>query len=249
MSEALFRLLGALHGFYPVKLFFRKRIENYFFRYHIARILENASKAFPVSEYCTAKDLASDSPFRGLLSEFVRVGDFYPAPKDIAVAINISVGAYSTKNSDKESNIIDLAFHISDELKSRVISDQLLKMIFEDLGKDINKIQTKGDRDEVQEIFKSKKTIFLSYYSTFSKPEFSYSIKVWHQSQENSYIDWSEENALVVYLDPTRIREGFFQSGFDYYCNKTKARLQCATRLGGYEQFNGDMEGKIVWLR
>lgn len=248
MIEILFRALGAFYGFYPVKLFVRKRIESYFFKYHIAQILKNASRTFSISEYCTAKDLAGKSPFRGLLSEFVRIGEFYPSPKDIAVAINISVGAYNNKSSEDESSIIDLAFHISDNIKSRIVSDQLLKMIFEDLGKDVGKIQTKSDRGEIQELFESKKALFLFYYSTFSKPEFSYSIKVWHQSQENSYIDWSEENALVVHLDPTRIREGFFQLGFDYYCNKTKSRLQRATRVGGYEQFNGVSNGKIIWM-
>ncbi|MDT8880293.1 hypothetical protein RSO68_12510 [Halomonas saccharevitans] len=249
MAGYLFKLLGGLYVFYPVKMFVRERIEGYFFRYHVAQILNDASRAFPISEYWSARDLVNQSPFRGLISEFVRVGDFYPAPKDIAVAINISVGAYGEADDKKEASIIDLAFHISHEIKSRVISDYFLKTMMEDLHKDIDKIQIDGDRNQIQELFKTKKSVFLAYYSTFSKPEFSFSIKVWHQSQDKSYIDWREEDALVVYLDPMRIREGFFQVGFDYYCHQMESRLQVATREGGYEQFNGHWDGDLIWVR
>ncbi|ELF5327196.1 hypothetical protein RNH93_003593 [Vibrio cholerae] len=249
MTDIFLRLLGSLYFLYPIKLFVRKRIENYFFRYHVAKILNEASKVYSLGEYWNVLDLAKKSPFKGIVSEFLRVGDFYPTPKDIAVAINVSIGAYCNENSIDKASIIDLAYHISQEIKSRLISDQLLKTILEDLNKDIRLIENDGDRSEIEFLFSNKKSLFMAYYSTFSKPQFSYSIKVWHQSQENSYIDWNESDALIVKLDPLRIREGFFQMGFDYYCNQTNKHLQCATRTGNYEQFNGDRDGDVIWAR
>ncbi|CCN81249.1 hypothetical protein VIBNISFn27_110010 [Vibrio nigripulchritudo SFn27] len=247
MVGIFFRLLGALYFFYPIKLFVLKRIECYFFQYHVCKVLNEASRAFTIDKYWDVSDLAKKSPFRGVVSEFVRVGDFYPTPKDIAIAINISISAYCNENSTNKSNIIDLAYHLSHEIKSRLISDQLLKTILEDLNKDIGLIETGGDRSEIELLFSNKKSLFIAYYSTFSKPEFSYSIKVWHQGQDKPYIDWDESNALIVNLDPLRIREGFFQAGFDYYCNQTEEHLYCATRIGSYEQFNGDWSGNVIW--
>lgn len=248
MADIVIKLLGALYGIYPVKLFVLKRIETYFFKYHVAQILREASKNFSIGKHRDVIDLAEMSPFRGLIGELIKVGDFYPTPADIAVAINISIGAYG-RDDENMPGIIDLAFHLSHELKSRLISDQLLKTIFHDLNKDLAMMATTGDRMEIESLFKNKKSLFLSYYSTFEKPEFSYSIKVWHQNQGNSYIDWNEEDALVVRLNPARIREGFFQLGFDYFCNKTERRLVFATRSGGYEKFNGDYKDDVIWAR
>ena len=247
MTNILFKLLGGLNNLYPVKLYIRKRVESYFFKYHVAQILDEASKIYSIGEYWKVQDLVNHSPFRGTLSELVRVGEFYPSPKDIAVAINVSVNAYCNKEHIDEDNIIDLAFHISDEIKSRIISDQLLKTVFEDLNKDLDKLETTVKRSDINMLFSNKKELFKSYYSTFSKPEFSYSIKIWHQSQDNSFIKWEEKDAITINLNPLRIREGFFQPGFDYYCISSESNLQHATRYKGFEIFNGGLIGDVIW--
>ena len=243
----LFKLLGGLHKIYPVKLYIMERLESYFFNYHVAQILDEASKIYSIGKYWKVKELINYAPFRGTLSELVRVGEFYPSPKDIAVAINVSISAYCNEECTDKDNIIDLAFHISQELKFRFISDQLLKTVFEDLNKDLDKLITDGKRSDINMLFSNKKELFTSYYSTFSKPEFSYSIKIWHQSQENSFIQWEEEDAITVNLNPIRIREGFFQVGFDYFCISSQSRLQRATRYKGFEFFDGDSVGDVIW--
>jgi len=87
----------------------------------------------------------------------------------------------------------------------------------------------------------------MYYYSTFSKPEYSCCIKIWHQSQNDKFIDWDEDNSITVNLNSLRIREGFFQTGFDYYCLQSETSLQYATRYQGFESFNGGLKGDIVW--
>lgn len=249
MTNLILKVVGVLYGFYPVRKYILKRIEHYFINYHIVQILEEAANTFETSDYLKVTDLSASSPFRGMISEFIRVGSFCPTPKDIAVAINISMYAFCNEKSTNFDSVIDLAFHISSEIKSRLVSDPLLKSVLDDFNKDINQIQTQGDRDEIKQLFSNKKELFLSYYSTFDKPEFSYGIKVWHQSQDNDYINWSEEDALTVHLNPMRIREGFFLIGFDYFCNQRQSRLECATKVGDYEQFNGEWTGMVIWAR
>ena len=249
MTDLIFKMVGAMYGFYPVRQYALKRIEKYFLSYHVDKILEEASTVFKTSDYLDITDLSGDSPFRGMISEFVRVGDFCPSPKDIAVAINVSMYAFCNEKSTNSESIIDLAFHISTEIKTRLLHDPLLKSVLGDINKDISKIQTQGNRDEIRELFENKKKLFLSYYSTFDKPEFGYSIKVWHQSQDNSYIDWNEDDALTVHLNPMRIREGFFLLGFDYFCNERQSRLECATKVGDYEYFDGEWTDNVIWAR
>ncbi|PMG49157.1 hypothetical protein BCU90_00605 [Vibrio lentus] len=249
MTDLIFKIVSSMYGFYPIRKYALKRIENYFLNYHVKTVLEEASAIFEISDYQKASDLSKKSPFRGVMSEFVRVGDFCPNPKDIAVAINVSMYAFCNEKTTNIDSIIDLAFHISNEIKTRLLSDPLLKSVLNDIDKDIGQIQTQGSRKEIEELFTNKKELFLSYYSTFNKPEFGYSIKVWHQIQGNDYIDWNEEAALTVNLNPMRIREGFFLSGFDYFCNQRQTRLQYATKLGGYEYFDSEDGGSLIWAR
>lgn len=226
-----------------------ERAEEYLFNYHIKQVLDEASKAYPIGEYWDVRDLIYMSPFRGMLSELVRASEFYPTPKDIAVAINISISAYCNEKYINKDNIIDLSFHLSQEIKSRFISDQLLKIVFEDLNKDLDKFLTVSERSDIDSLFFNKKDLFMYYYSTFSKPEYSCCIKIWHQSQTNEFIDWKEDNAITVNLNSLRIREGFFQTGFDYYCLQSETALQYATRYQGFESFNGCLKGDVVWAR
>jgi len=247
MLGLIFKILGGLYKLYPIKLLLNKRIESYFINYHVSQILREASHTYTIGKYSRVIDLTNQPPLRGMLCEYVRVGDFYPTPKDLAVAINISISAYCNEEYINKSDIIDLAFHLSHEIKARLITDPLLKNVCDDLNKNVDEFSTSADRHEIEFLFSNKKSLFTAYYSTFEKSEFSYSIKVWHQSQENEYIEWAEKDAITIHLNPMRIREGFFQIGFDYYCNQSKEGLILATRTDGYEIFNGNSDGKIVW--
>ncbi|EPG0327010.1 hypothetical protein ACSWSC_000175 [Vibrio alginolyticus] len=247
MMGLVFKCLSVLYNFYPVKIFLNKRIERYFLNYHIAQILQESSDIYVIATYCRLSDLKDKSPLRGVLCEYLRVGDFYPTPKDLAVAINVSINAYCNQKFVNESSIIDLAFHLSHEIKRRLFEDPLLKKVCDDFGKDISIYSSSGNRMEIEQLFADKKNLFISYFSTFEKLEFSYSVKVWHQSQENSFIEWKEQDAINVHLNPMRIREGFFLMGFDYHCNQSNRGLRLATRSNDYETFNGDSNGKIIW--
>ena len=167
MTDLIFKMVGAMYGFYPVRQYALKRIEKYFLSYHVDKILEEASTVFKTSDYLDITDLSGDSPFRGMISEFVRVGDFCPSPKDIAVAINVSMYAFCNEKSTNSESIIDLAFHISTEIKTRLLHDPLLKSVLGDINKDISKIQTQGNRDEIRELFENKKKLFLNFTGIF----------------------------------------------------------------------------------
>ena len=127
MMGLVFKCLGSLYNFYPVKIFLNKRIEGYFLNYHITQVLQESSNTYVIATYCRLSDLKDKSPLRGVLCEYLRVGDFYPTPKDLAVAINVSINAYCNQQFVNESNIIDLAFHLSYEIKKGYLKTLYLK--------------------------------------------------------------------------------------------------------------------------
>lgn len=185
------------------------------------------------------------------MNETLKANQIYPSPKDIAVAIAIATKEYGDLDGKYISNIIDLAFHLAIEIKERISSDDTLKSILIDLGKNIESFDTDITRVEIEKSFKSKKQLFVDYFQTFKDPRFNYAIKVWHQGGEIDWVEWQEEDSITININPAKIREGFFLVGFDYSIMSTGETLKFATRKNGYEYFNGDLDKykDIIWAR
>ncbi len=244
----LFKTLSWFGNLYPVRQYIHRRAVDYFLSYHVADILSNASRNYSISNDVSIERLIYKPAFRGTMSGLFRANDFYPSPKDICVSISIALDLYCSKY-DKDI-LIDLSLHISRSVRERLAADQMLKSILKDLGKEVKEICFTHDREEIQDCLSCKKELFVSYFETFSDPSFNHSIRIWHDSEDDDWIEWKEEDSIDINIDPLGIREGFFLVGFDYTMTKTGDCLNFATRSKGLEYFNDMSRSKnVIWAR
>ena len=248
--EEWIRMARLLSRIYPINRWCKEKIVQYFYGYHVLEIIKDSNKKFRISDCFGLMRAYNEAPFRGLVKELMRVNDIYPSPKDIAVAINIAIGGYCSEGFTNNDEIIDFSFHFLTEIENRITTDEILREHFSGINKDVEKLVTNYDRDSLSRILAKKRDIFLNYFRTFEDKRYGQSIRVWHQADDNSWIDWSKENSLEIQMNTRKIREGFFLMGFDYSMNKTGDRLSIATRIDGYEYFN-DSENRdhAVWVR
>ncbi|WP_320151090.1 hypothetical protein [uncultured Tolumonas sp.] len=246
MIELLIKLLDWV--LFPFKNRVTSFIAKWFLNVHVRSILRECDSIFNISSEMSPLDLINQRAFRGLIREYVQSDYFLPNVKDIAVSINLSCDHYLNGTPAHESNIIDLAYHICSELKRRIALDSSLRSTFINLDKSASDINNKISREEISNIFNSKKSLFTDYFTTFSDDRYNYSVKIWHQSESTPWLDWDNEHTLVVKLNPVRIREGFFLIGFDYTEISTGYSLKVASEIRGYEYFN-NCYGNIVWAR
>lgn len=248
--KLLFSLLKHIQFIYPVKIFLQRRVADYFFHYHVSELLKHASSRYKISDRHPISLIKNKPAFRGTVKEIFRTNSFYPEPIDFAVALKVATGEFGNQADQFNDAIIDLAYHLAIDVKNRIATDELLKGSFSELGKDLKKLDANQKRDIVVSIFEDKKSLFTRYFDSFQDTRFSSGIKVWHQSQENCWIEWGEKDSITVNLDLLRVREGFFLVGFDYSDAQTGDSLMIATTKHGYEYFNGlDVSSNDVWVR
>lgn len=248
--KLLFSLLKNIQFIYPVKIFLQRRVADYFFHYHVSELLKHASSRYKISDRHPISLIKNEPAFKGTVKEIFRSNSFYPEPIDFAVALKVATGEFENQADQFNDAIIDLAYHLATDVKNRIATDQLLRSSFSDLGKDLKKLDVNQKRDIVVSIFKDKKSLFTRYFDSFQDTRFSSGIKIWHQGEENSWVDWKEEDSITINLDLLRIREGFFLVGFDYSDALSGDSLVVATTKNGYEYFNGhDVSSNAVWVR
>lgn len=241
-------ILKFLNRFYWFKRFYYFKLLDYFNQYHLKTIILNANKSYKVSEYLDLVFAMNQPSFKGLISGYFYPNEYYPTPLDFAVAINISVNAYCNKEYSNYEAIIDTAYHISNEIKKRIIRDDFLRDLLKMSNKKLDNIVV-GDfpRNEIENVFKDKKMLFKSYFKTYGNENFSTNIRIWHQGYDTTWIEWKKEDSLDLKLDLCKIREGFFIGGFDYLINN-KEQLRIAYRKDGFEYYNQEIEkGKLIW--
>ncbi len=243
----IIKVIGWFIG--PIKYLLSKRVANYLFEKKIKSILREADECFEISTLIKPSELMQHATFRGLITEYLRPNQYVPCIADIAVATNISVSDYCNSDKKYSDSIIDLAFHISTELKKAFTFSQTLKLVMNNLQKDISKLEFQVDRKDIERIFSSKKSLFIHYFNSFSDQRFSNNITIWHQGKDNEWIEWNKKDSITVNVNPARIREGFFLTGFDYSNNQTDKALIVASRKKGYEYFNQYKSNNVIWIR
>lgn len=189
--------------------------------------------------------------FRGMINSLLQPDSYYFSVKDIAVTINIATNHFSDNSFNKESHeIIDFSYHILSEIKGFIMSNKVIKDELNGYGKDLSFIDENSDRKEIEFLFKNKKELFKHYFSTFTDRRYNHTIKIWHQGNNSVSVDWSEEDSIYVNINPRKIREGFFLTGFDYYNVTGSESLLVATNKHGYEFFNKEIEGgSYIWVQ
>ena len=233
----------------PFHYIFKRKISHYLYQKNIIRILTNVNDRKLRKWYSPCK-LISAREFRGLINSLFQPGDYHFSTTDVAVAINIATGHYCDNEFNNFSHeIIDFSYHVSHEIKESIIKNKIMRDGLVDYGKDISLMDTNSDRTAIECLFKNKKDLFQYYFSTFNNPSYNHSIQIWHQGNDNTWIDWDENNSICININPYKIREGFFLIGFDYRDITNNERLHVASNKDGYEYFNKcPQNSSRVWM-
>lgn len=234
----------------PFHYIFKRNLSHYLYQKSILRILTSVNDK-KLRGWYRPLDLIDAREFRGIINSLFQPGDYHFSTMDIAVAINIATGHYCDNEFNKFSHeIIDFSYHFSREIKESIIKNKVMRDGLIDYGKSISLIEVNSERTEIENLFKSKKGLFKHYFSTFNNTNFNHSIRIWHQSNDNSWVDWNEKNSICININPYKIREGFFLVGFDYFDITNSEGLSIASNKDGYEYFNKHLENSsCVWMQ
>lgn len=234
----------------PFHYIFKRNLSHYLYQKSILRILTSVNDK-KLRGWYRPLDLIDAREFRGIINSLFQPGDYHFSTMDIAVAINIATGHYCDNEFNKFSHeIIDFSYHFSREIKESIIKNKVMRDGLIDYGKSISLIEVNSERTEIENLFKSKKGLFKHYFSTFNNTNFNHSIRIWHQSNDNSWGDWNEKNSICININPYKIREGFFLVGFDYFDITNSEGLSIASNKDGYEYFNKNLENSsCVWMQ
>ena len=247
-ANDFFKMFEAISS--PFHYIFKRKISHYLYQKSIVRILTNVNDK-RLRESYRPLDLIDAREFRGVINSLFQPGDYHFSTMDVAVAINVATGHYSGNEFNKLSHeIIDFSYHLSREIKESIIKSKLMRDGLADYGKNIALVDVNSEREKIEFLFKDKKSLFKHYFSTFNDANFNHSIKIWHQSNDNSWVDWNEKNSICIKINPYKIREGFFLVGFDYFDITNSESLYVASNENGYEYFNKYVDnGLYVWMR
>lgn len=249
--QNLLSILMFISKFYKAKKLYHRLLLKYLYKYHIDEIIIGINDKYNISEYMNLIDIVKQPSFKGLISGYFYPNDFYPTPLDFAVAINVASNSYYKKESTHINAIIDSAYYISEKLKQRICMDDYLKYLLQISNKSLDKISNNTVRERILDVFSDKKKLFVNYFRTYENVRFSTSVKIWHQSESASWIEWGEDDYILQYMDLNSIREGFFLPGFDYEINgiEDTQKLVSAYKKDGFEYYNNEIpDGEIIWL-
>lgn len=234
----------------PFHYIFKRKLSYYLYQKSIVGILTSVNDK-KLRGWYRPLDLINAREFRGIINSLFQSGDYHFSTMDIAVAINIATGHYCDNEFNKFSHeIIDFSYHFSREIKESIIKNKVMKDGLIDYGKNISLVDVNSERTAIEYVFKNKRDLFKHYFSTFNNTNFNHSIKIWHQSNDNAWVDWDERNSICININPYKIREGFFLVGFDYFDITNNESLYVARNKDGYEYFNKYLKNSsCVWIQ
>lgn len=212
----LFSIIRLFVRFYWAKKWLIQNSKHYFFKYHILKIADELTKEHIYkSDIFKLKDAVNSDPFRnGIIDYFLQPNDYIVNSKDIAVALNMGIYAYSNPEYCLNKDIIDAAFYIMVQIKKRIFLDENLGYILSELGKDIKDIEY--SREEIETILLDKKLVVQNYFMIYNTPACSEKITVYYPGFEQSWIDGTDENSFEISIYTHDVPKGFFLKGFDY---------------------------------
>ncbi|HBE9078990.1 hypothetical protein [Serratia fonticola] len=244
----IFKILETITS--PFHYIFKRKFSHYLYQKSIIEILTSVDDE-KLRGWYSPCDLIDAKEFRGMINSLFQPGDYHFSTMDIAVAINIATGHYCDNEFNKLSHeIIDFSYHLSREIKESIIKSKVMRDGLIDYGKNISLMDTNSDRAAIEYLFKNKKDLFLHYFSTFNNTSYNHRVQIWHQGNDNTWIDWAEKNSIYININPYKIREGFFLVGFDYRDITNNKSLHVASNKDGYEYFNKCLKNSsYVWMQ
>ena len=92
-------------------------------------------------------------------------------------------------------------------------------------------------REKIKNILNDKIKIFQTYFGRFKNKNYSTGVKVFHQANNESWINWKDENSIDINHSCIEFDSGFFLCGFDYKRFSGES-LKIASSEKGKEFFN-----------
>ncbi|UII26208.1 hypothetical protein LVD15_23370 [Fulvivirga maritima] len=218
---------------------------KYFNELFLPDFIETISSKFSIADDFDLDYAFSQSPVKGLISSMFDPNQHYFNSLDLSVAINIAINGYCNPQYTSNENIIDSANFICEELKKRIYDDKILTEYLKEIHKELSQFDYYVEGQEIQNVLSDKLLIFRTYFSRFENSGCTHAITIYHQSKDNTWIDWSSENTITIKHHCKGFNEGFFLFGFDYQLS-TGERLRIASREDGAEYFNPE---KSEWAK
>lgn len=194
----------------PFNYIFKRKLSHYLYQKSINEILESVNDE-KLRGWYSPCNLMAAREFRGMINSLFRPSGYHFSTMDIAVAINIATSHFCDNEFNKYSHeIIDFSYRILSEIKESIIKSKVMQDCLVGYGNNVELIDAASERTTIESLFINKKNLFQHYFSTFNDAKYNHSIQIWHQGNDNTWIDWIEENSICININPYKIREGFF---------------------------------------
>src|SRR5690606_147533 len=126
----------------------------------------------------------------------------------------ISCNLYDNPELSKE-DIVNLSNFIAEELNAEIKENIILSTLVKNTTKNLVSIII-DEPKKIKDIISDKKQLFINYFNTYQNKNYTSKITVFYSGEDQDYINWRREDSIDVYLNYSRIIEGFFLLGFDY---------------------------------
>lgn len=244
------KLAGLLRYVPAIDNFIRRKILKRFWSKIVFPLAGEIQKSVAISDYISLKQSLNQYPVKGLLNSIFKNNDRKFTNLDFAVALYISAHGHLNPDLIQKDIIIEVSAMLTKQIIHALKNNKFYRAELRWIEKDLKLFDYKIHRDTVKETLSSYKKLFTHHFKSFEEASFPDFIRVWHPGKGRSWIDWNTNESIKIYLDSTKIPEGFFLIGFDYYSNKNKKFLWIATRKDGFEYFNESVKkGEIIWLK
>ncbi|BDD01446.1 hypothetical protein [Persicobacter psychrovividus] len=223
----------------------------YFNNVFFPSFLESVNNHFIISEHYELRDAFSKSPVKGLMNSIFNPNKFFFNALDLSVAINISINGYCNEKYVNNDEIVNSANYICELLKKQMYQDKIIRELLKELDKDLKNFDFYIEREKIKKTLNDKIEIFKTYFGRFDDKNYSSGVKVYYQANNESWINWKDENSIDINHNCVEFESGFFLCGFNYKLFSGES-LKIATSENGKEFFNpqkykwGD---NVIWAQ
>tara|TARA_R110002124_G_scaffold32452_6_gene108875 strand:+ start:432 stop:1211 length:780 start_codon:yes stop_codon:yes gene_type:complete len=192
---------------------------------------------FVAGPYRDTGEIADSRVFKQFLLRCVLRTESMPSVKDVAAIIFVYGNLPWLKEyraSKYRYMVSDLSFHIAAELNNYLSQATLLRALLCSYKRAALQGIGLTDKSEVDIMLSDRDRVVKQYFSYHEDLSFSFEVAI--------YIVY--ERIMTVRVNPARIKEGFFISGFDYYRTDCERWLSFASttnrtvRIRSYERFH-----------
>ncbi len=223
----------------------------YFNHIFYPSFLKSINNHFIISEHYELKDTFLNSPVKGLINSVFNPNRDFFSSLDLSVAINISINGFCNEKYVNNDTIINSANYICESLKKQMYEDKIIRELLKDLDKDLQNFNFYTEREKIENILNNKDKIFKTYFGRFNNENYSTGVKIYHQANNESWLNWKDKNSISINHNCIEFDSGFFLCGFDYELLSGES-LKIASSEKGKEFFNPpkyEWGKNVIWAQ